>query len=109
MRRTPYHRTLIECSKIRPHVAELVERCGSTAAASRYGLVGHQTILNVLNNKYCSVQRETARKLLLALEHRREEDRLSNAVHERLLKARQKEARQRQKIREDQLERLVGY
>ena len=104
MRNKPYHRTLIECSKIRPHVKELVERCGSTGAAAKYALVGHQTVLNVMNNKYCAVQRETARKLLLALEHRREEDHLNNAVHNRLLKARQVQARM-----EDQAGRLVGY
>jgi hypothetical protein len=103
-RSKPYHRTLIECSKIRPHVKELVDRCGSINAAAKYALVGNQTILNVLNNKYCAVQRETARKFLLALEHRREEDRLNNAVHKRLLKARQAQARI-----EDQQERLIGY
>jgi len=99
-----YHKTTIDCSKVRPHVKELVDRCGNVQAAAKYSLVGGSTIHRVLHGVNCSIQQATARKLLLALEHRREEDRKNHAVHERLLRARQEQAR----IERTQQE-LIGY
>jgi len=99
-----YHKTTIDCDKVRPHVKELVDRCGNVQAAAKYSLVGGSTIHRILHGVNCSIQQATARKLLLALEHRREEDRKNHATHERLLKARQEQARL-----DGNLERLAGY
>jgi len=100
----PYHKTTIDCEKIRPHVKELVDRCGTAQAAAEYALVSPQTIQRIMHGTYCSVQQATAKKLLIALEHRRKEDRTIHRTHERLLKARQEQARI-----EGNLERLAGY
>ena len=100
----PYHKTTIDCNKIRPHVKELVDRCGGYKAAAEYSLVGANTLRRIMHGVNCSVQQETARRVLMALEHRRQEDRQNHRVHERLLKARQKQAQL-----EDRQERLVGY
>lgn len=83
---------------------ELVDRCGSPVAAAKYALVGYQTIYRILHSVHCNVQQATAKKLLLALEHRRQEDRVNKTTHARLLKARQEQARI-----EDNQERLAGY
>src|SRR5215831_4444534 len=100
----PYHKTTIDCYKIRPHVKELVDRCGTFAKAAEYSLVGANTLRRIIHGVNCSVQHETARRVLLALDHRREEDRKNHAVHDRLLKARIKQAQI-----EDRQQRLVGY
>lgn len=99
-----YHNSTIECKKIRPHVQELVHRCGSAELAGEYSLVGKSTIRRIMNDVHCTVQQATARKLLLALDHKRIEDRKNHTVHENLLKARQEQA----KIESHQ-ERLLGY
>ena len=99
-----YHRSTIDCKKIRPHVNELVDRCGTIEAAGEYALVGKSTIARILHEVNCSVQQSTAQKILLALDHRRQEDRANRTVHERLLKARHE-----QKRIEDLQERLAGY
>jgi len=88
----PYHKTTIDCYKIRPHTAELVDRCGTAQAAGKYALVATSTIRRILHGTHCTVQQETARRILVALEHRRKEDRLNHKVHDRLLKARQRAA-----------------
>lgn len=88
----PYHKTTIDCYKIRPHTKELVDRCGSPKAASQYSLVASSTIRRILHGTHCTVQQETARRILIALEHRRIEDRKNHAVHSKLLKARQRAA-----------------
>jgi len=99
-----YHKSLIDCKQVRPYVKELVLRCGNAKAAGEYSLVAASTIHRILHNVHCTVQQETARKLFLALQHRREEDRKNHEVHDELLKARKEQARQ-----EDRLERLIGY
>jgi|SRR5215831_15308630 len=99
-----YHRTTIDCTKIKPHVKELVDRCGSPVKAAEYALVGQGTIYRIMHSVNCTVQQATARKILIALEHRRQEDRVNKRTHERLLKARQAQAR----IEREQVE-LVGY
>jgi hypothetical protein len=99
-----YHRSTIDCEKIRPHVKELVDRCGTIEAAGAYALVGKTTIARILHGVNCTVQRATASKIILALDHRREEDRKSHRVHKRLLEARMAQARL-----EDTQERLIGY
>ena len=100
----PYHKTTIDCSKIRPHVKELVDRCGGYKQAGEYSLVGTNTLRRIMHGVNCSVQQETARRVLMALEHRRQEDRQNHRVHERLRQARMKQAQL-----EDRQERLVGY
>jgi len=100
----PYHKTTIDCAKIRPHTKELVDRCGDAKAAGQYALVAGSTIRRILHGTHCTVQKETARRILVALEHRRIEDRKAKRVHENLLRARQEQAR----IERSQ-EALVGY
>lgn len=99
-----YQRQTIDCSKIRPHAKELVDRCGSCEAAGAYAGIGKSTFFRILNSYNCSVQQATARKILLALERRREEDRRNHSVNERLLEAKNRQARI-----EDNQERLAGY
>jgi hypothetical protein len=100
----PYHKTTIDCKQIRPHVKELIDRCGDATAAGQYALVGKSTLLRIMNGVNCSVQKATAAKILVALDHRRIEDRKNKQVHERLLKARQEQARI-----EAHQQRLLGY
>ena len=99
-----YHRTTIDCSKIRPHLKELIDRCGSPVKAAEYALVGQGTVYRIMHGVNCTVQQATASKILIALEHRRKEDRSNKATHTRLLKARQQQHRL-----EDLQERLAGY
>jgi hypothetical protein len=99
-----YHRTTIDCSKIRPHLKELIDRCGSPAKASEYALIGQGTVYRIMHGVNCTVQQLTARKILMALEHRRREDRINKATHTRFLNIRKEQAR-----REAEQERLVGY
>lgn len=88
-----YHKTLVEVKTIRPHVKELVDRCGTMQAAAHYALVAPNTIGRILAGANETMQKSTASKLMIALEHRRKEDRSNNRTHKRLLKARQQQAR----------------
>jgi len=99
-----YHRTTIDCSKIYPHTKELVDRCGTAEDAAEYALVSPQTIRRILNGIHCTVQQATARKIIIALEHRRKEDRTIKQVHNRFLNARRKQAQ----LEEQQMS-LLGY
>ena len=99
-----YHKSLVDCKKIKPHVEELVARCGNAGAAAEYALVGSSTLRRIMNDVHCTVQIATARKILIALEHRREEDSKNHSVHENLLKIRREQA-----MREDRIGRMAGY
>jgi hypothetical protein len=99
-----YHKSLVDCIKIKPHTRELVDRCGSFEAAAEYAFVGHMTLRRILSGVHCSVQLGTATKILIALEHRRKEDRSIKRTHERLKKARMAQVQ----LEEQQL-RLLGY
>ena len=99
-----YERVTVDCAKVRPHVQELVYRCGTAQVASEYAQVGHSTISRILHGYHCTIQQATARKILVALDRKRAEDRKLHAVHERFI-----EARNNQKRIEDAQERLVGY
>lgn len=87
---------------------ELIDRCGSAGEAGAYALVSPNTLYRVINNVNCTVQQATARKILIALEHKRDEDRKAHVIHERHLKARKKAARDQQRIYES-IERMAGY
>jgi hypothetical protein len=100
----PYHRTTIDCSKIRPHLKELIDRCGGPSQAAEYALLGTGTVYRIMHGVNCSVQQATARKVLVALEHRRKEDRVNKSVHTRYLNIRRKQAQQ-----QERMERLAGY
>jgi len=102
-RRAEYHKTTVPCENVRPHTEELVGRCGGPREAAEYALVTPATIRRILAGEQCSIHRGTARKILIALEHRREEDREVKKIHDRLLRKRQ------QDIIEGNRERLVGY
>lgn len=99
-----YHATTVPCTNVRPHLNELINRCGSPTAAAKYALVGTNTVYRIMNGVNCNLQRDTAAKIMLALRHKREEDRVNGEVHERLLRARQEQARL-----EDRQLRLLGY
>ena len=100
----PYHKSTIDCKKIRPHTRELVDRCGDAKAAGAYALVAASTIRRILHGVHCTVQQETARRILVALEHKRIEDRKAHKVHENLVRARQAQARI-----EGRQQDLIGY
>jgi hypothetical protein len=87
-----YISTNVDCRRLRPFVKELVDRCGNMKEAGEYAMVSGNTIRRILNNEHCTTQRETARKLILALEHRREEDRKNHSTSARLLAERKKAA-----------------
>jgi len=70
-----YDSQMIDCSKILSFVGELVLRCGSRENAARYASIGVSTIYKVTSYGQCSVQVPTAKKLLLALDRKRREDR----------------------------------
>lgn len=99
-----YHATTVPCERLRPHLQELINRCGSPTAAAEYALIGASTVYRIMHSYNCNMQRGVAEKILLALKHKREEDRENHEVHERLLKARKEQAR----IEDGQL-RLLGY
>src|SRR5215831_21038647 len=88
-----YHKTLVPVKEVRPHVVELVDRCGTRQKAAQYALVAPNTIGRILAGANETMQKSTASKLMIALEHRRKEDRSNNRTHKRLLKARQRQAR----------------
>ena len=96
----PYQSKLIDCKRVKPFVDELVRRFGTAEAAATYAMVATSTIRRIQHEKHCSVHAVTARKIIVALDHKREEDK----VHARLLKQRQKQVEV-----EDSWERLVGY
>lgn len=99
-----YHVTTVPCDGIRPHLNELINRCGSPVEAAKYALIGTNTVYRIRYGVNCNLQKATAAKIILALKHKREEDRMNGEVHERLLKARKEQAR----IEDNQL-RLAGY
>jgi len=101
---TKYHRTTIDCTKVRPFLKELIDRCGGPTEAAEYALIGTGTVYRIMHGVHCNCTQGTAQKILLALDHRRQEDRSNKRVHDRLLKARQE-----QKRIEDLQERLAGY
>lgn len=84
--------TLIDCKKILPYVLELVLRCGSREAAANYSQVACSAIYRITSYGQCTVQVATARKLLLALDARRREDRAAGHTPEALLQHRMKMA-----------------
>jgi len=88
-----YHKTLVPVKEVRPHVQELVDRCGTRQKAAQYALVAPNTIGRILAGANETMQKSTASKLILALEHRRKEDRSIRKTHKRLLQARQRQAR----------------
>jgi len=98
---TRYHKTLVDVKDVAPYVRELVDRCGTMQAAGRYALVAPNTIGRILAGANETMQAATASKLLIALEHRRKEDRTLRRTHDRLLKARQRQARINKEVEGD--------
>lgn len=92
-----YHKSAVDCSTVRPHTKELVKRCGGAPQAAEYALVAPQTLNRILGESQCRIQQATARKILIALEHRREEDIEIKKIHDRLLRKRQKDARENER------------
>lgn len=99
-----YHATTVPCERMRPFLKELIDRCGSPTAAAEYALIGSSTVYRIMHSYNCNMQNAVAQKIILALNHKRQEDRANREVHERLLKARREQAR----IEDGQL-RLMGY
>jgi len=83
-----YNSTCVPCSKIYEYVMELVYRCGTRVEAAKYAGIGVSTIFKITNYGQCTVQVPTAKKLLLALDRRRREDRAAGHVHPSLLEVR---------------------
>lgn len=95
---------LVECKKVLKFVQELTLRCGSTEKAARYAGVGVSTLYKIYHYEQCTIQRDTARKLIMALDERRREDRRNGVVSQQLIDQRHKQAK-----REERIERLSGY
>jgi hypothetical protein len=94
----------VECKKIRKFVAELVDRCGSSDLAGVASGVAANTIRSVLHEERCTMQLRTAKRLLVALDQRRKEDRRNGSTSERF-----REARRRQADIEEKIDRTLGY
>lgn len=100
-----YHRSLVDCSKIKPFLEELVQRCGSPDAAAEYIGIGTTSVYRIRNEEHCTMQKRTAQLILASLEHKRNED----AVTERNRRNRLALGLNTQDRIEDKLERLAGY
>jgi hypothetical protein len=100
-----YHRTLIDCSRIKPFLEELVERCDSADVAAEYAGISGSSIYRIRHDEHCTVQRRTAQLILAALENKRDED----LVTERNRRKRVTDAILRQSELDDAIERLTGY
>jgi hypothetical protein len=100
----PYEKRTVDAKQIRPHAIELVRRCGNWQETAEYAGIGKSTIARIYNGANERIQMATARKILMALERRREEDRKNYSVNQRLIKAKRDQAKL-----EDNIERLAGY
>jgi hypothetical protein len=68
---------MVEAIMVENYLGELVGRCGNKRMAASYSLVSVSTIDNILRHQTAWIQSTTARRILLALEHKREEDRFA--------------------------------
>lgn len=100
-----YHRSLIDCSRIKPFLEELVVRCGSPEVAAEYIGIGSTSVYRIRHEEHCTMQRRTAQLILSSLEHKRDED----AATERNKRKRLEQGLLRQSELDDNMERLVGY
>jgi hypothetical protein len=83
----------VECRHVLKHVQELENRCGSLEQAAEFSNVGVTTLYRIARGGQCTLQRETAAKLIRALDEKRREDRRNGYVHPKFVAARQSQAR----------------
>lgn len=96
--------SLVDCKVVYPYTKELIERCGTAQRAAFYSGIAVSTMYRVMYQQHCTLQEETARKILLALIDKRREDRKQHTVSREFRVAKYHQARM-----EEQLERMVGY
>lgn len=82
-----YDSKMIDCKKILVFAKELILRCGSKEQAARYSEIAVSTFYRITSYEQCSLQVPTAKKLLLALDRKRREDRQNGHTPEALRKA----------------------
>jgi hypothetical protein len=76
----------IDCKKIKPHMAELILRCGSPEIAADYAGIGTSTMYRIIHDHHCTVQMRTAQLILDGLQRKRVEDRRNGLVHPSMVK-----------------------
>lgn len=81
----------IDCNKIKPHVEELILRCGSPEATAEYIGIGTSTLYRIRHNEHCTMQIRTAQLIMDGLVRRRKEDR-KNGISEAYLRMKQQQA-----------------
>lgn len=94
----------IQVSKIRPHLRELILRCGSPEKAANYIGMGTTTMYRLRHGENQTMQMTTAQLILDGLMRKREEDRKNGHTSEALTDALQIQARI-----ERNLEDMTGY
>ena len=96
-------RTTVPAKSIRPHLDELLLRCGDVKATAAYSGLTTATIQRILKNHYKTVQLKTARKIMDALISKREDDRKSYSVNSKLIATKREQANRESKMD------LTGY
>lgn len=92
---------VVDCKPIRPFVQELFRRYNNRRDLTAEAIgISPQAITNILYNGQCTIQRATAKKIILALDNKRREDRRNGCVAPAFIHA----MRQAERI-----ERLAGY
>lgn len=93
----------VDTQKLQLITRELVDRCGSLDKTAEYIGISRQTILRVYYVELPTTQERVARCIILGLHEKRKEDR-RNGSSDRFRQARRKQA-----VLEERLERLTGY
>lgn len=97
-------RTTVSVKSIKPHLDELLLRCGDVKETANYSGLTTATIQRIQKNHYKTVQLKTARKIMDALLSKREDDRKNYNVNDKLIRAKREQAKQEAKLRD-----LTGY
>lgn len=94
----------VPTEKVFPLMKELVQRCDNNmSVAAEYAGLGEATVGGILKRHQARVQKQTVRKLVLALYEKRKEDR-RNGSNESFRKSKREQA-----IREHNMLSLTGY
>lgn len=108
-------RTTIEVKNVKPHLEELILRCGGIPQAADYSGLTSATVQRIMKGQYKTVQIKTAQKIMDSLILRRADDRRNYGVNKTLIDTMRKRAISEDKIirkqqeYEDKLQELTGY
>jgi hypothetical protein len=102
-----YDSQMVDCKQILPFAKELILRCGSVEKAARYSEIGVSTYYKVTSYGQCYVLKPTAKKLILALDRKRREDRQNGHVsvefRKHLISVAKVESKMETKARKDEI------